>query len=25
VRDLRPDDFGKTAVSRIQRLRKVRR
>jgi tetratricopeptide (TPR) repeat protein len=25
VRDLRPDDFGKTAVSRLQRLRKVRR
>ncbi len=25
VRDLRPDDFGKTAVSRIQRLRKARR
>lgn len=25
VRDLRPDDFGKTATSRIQRLRKGRR
>lgn len=25
VRDLRPDDFGKTALSRIQRLRKARR